>query len=127
MRTAPEAIAHDAGMLSNGKKTGLVLGNLALKGRRWNSPGASPPGPARFSWPRRSPRGYRVGSIAHTSPDAFRQIGHSLTARLVATLGGVLTRHRYRADARDGYPAEPTLVTLAENSTTGSQPIMAKA
>ena len=32
MRTAPEAIAHAAGLLSNGKKTGLVLGNLALQG-----------------------------------------------------------------------------------------------
>jgi acetolactate synthase I/II/III large subunit len=33
MRTATEAIAHAAGMLSNSKKTGLVLGNLALQGQ----------------------------------------------------------------------------------------------
>ncbi|WZO98432.1 acetolactate synthase large subunit [Isosphaeraceae bacterium EP7] len=31
-RVAPEAIAHAAGLLANGKKTGLVLGNLALQG-----------------------------------------------------------------------------------------------
>jgi acetolactate synthase I/II/III large subunit len=31
-QVAPEAIAHAAGMLANGKKTGLVLGNLALQG-----------------------------------------------------------------------------------------------
>ncbi|MDR3635361.1 MAG: acetolactate synthase large subunit [Isosphaeraceae bacterium] len=31
-QVAPEAIARAAGMLSNGKKTGLVLGNLALQG-----------------------------------------------------------------------------------------------
>ena len=31
-KTAPEAIAHAAALLKNGKKTGLVLGNLALHG-----------------------------------------------------------------------------------------------
>ena len=31
-RVAPEAIARAAGMLANGKNTGLVLGNLALQG-----------------------------------------------------------------------------------------------
>ena len=38
-KTATEAIAHAATMLKNGKKTGLVLGNLALRGEALTSAG----------------------------------------------------------------------------------------
>jgi hypothetical protein len=61
---------------------------------------------------------YGIGSIAHASSEAFRQIGHSLTALLVATLGGVFARHRYHAYARDAHPPEPALQAPRETSTT---------
>jgi hypothetical protein len=47
--------------------------------------------------------GYRIGSIALASSEAFRQIGHSLTALLVGTLGGVFARYRYLRST-DGSP-----------------------
>ncbi len=50
---------------------------------------------------------YRIGSIRIGSPEAFRQIGHSLAALIVATLGGLFARNRYLVFARDGKPAHP--------------------
>jgi hypothetical protein len=53
--------------------------------------------------------GFQIGSISLVSSEAFRQIGHSLSALLVATLGGVFARHRYHVSARDGQPREAPL------------------
>jgi hypothetical protein len=70
--------------------------------------------------PDRTPAVYRVGSITYASSEAFRRIGHSLAALLVATLGGVFARNRYHVYARDGRPPEPASLALLENSTIGS-------
>jgi hypothetical protein len=51
--------------------------------------------------------GYRIGSINLVSSEAFRQIGHSLTALLAATLGGLFARNRYVVYARDREPLPP--------------------
>jgi hypothetical protein len=62
----------------------------------------------------------RTGSIASASSEAFRQIGHSLTALLVATLGGVFARNRYHVYARDGHPPEPASPASRETTLSGS-------
>jgi hypothetical protein len=49
--------------------------------------------------------GYQIGSINLVSSEAFRQIGHSLSALLAATLGGLFARNRYQAYTRDSEPA----------------------
>jgi hypothetical protein len=53
--------------------------------------------------------GYALGSINLVSSEAFRQIGHSFMALLVATLGGVFARYRHYVCACDREPAAPAL------------------
>jgi hypothetical protein len=40
--------------------------------------------------------GYMIGTVQLRSSEAFRQIGHSMCALLVAVLGAIFARHRYR-------------------------------
>jgi hypothetical protein len=39
--------------------------------------------------------GYPIGTVSLVSSEAFRQIGHSMAALLVAVLGGIYARGRY--------------------------------
>jgi hypothetical protein len=41
--------------------------------------------------------GYQLGNVSFVSSEAFRQIGHSLVTLLVAALGGVYARSRFRS------------------------------
>jgi hypothetical protein len=49
----------------------------------------------------------RIGSLGIGCSEAFRQIGHSLAALIVATLGGLFARNRYLVFARNGKPVHP--------------------
>ena len=44
----------------------------------------------------------RIESLGIGSPEAYRQIGHSFAALIVATLGGLFARNRYHVCVRDG-------------------------
>jgi hypothetical protein len=57
--------------------------------------------------------GAQIGPINLVSSGAFRQIAHSLTALLVATLGAMFARHRYRMSGRDRQPVEPVSAAAA--------------
>jgi hypothetical protein len=71
--------------------------------------GAPPPAPtnrwAAWSEPdRRIGLGYPIGTVNLVSSEAFRQIGHSLAALLVAVLGGMYARRRYNKTIMDVPP-----------------------
>ena len=46
--------------------------------------------------------GYQIGTVSLHSSEAFRQIGHSMFALLIAVLGGTFARFRYRTNVRNG-------------------------
>ncbi len=50
--------------------------------------------------------GYTIGSVSLVSSEAFRRIGHSLTALLLATLGAAFARSRYEEYARLQPPSD---------------------
>ena len=41
--------------------------------------------------------GYLIGTVQLSSSEAYRQIGHAMSALLLAVLGATFARHRYRA------------------------------
>jgi hypothetical protein len=45
--------------------------------------------------------GYQIGTVSLNSSEAFRRIGHSMFTLLVAVLGGMFARHRYRISILD--------------------------
>jgi hypothetical protein len=103
------AVPEIASVASGPMQTSPPSRPVAALPRMWVLPPASPPGGlAAWTAPDRSIGvGYRIGSIALGSSEAFRQIGHSLMALLVATIGGVFARNRYDVYARAGQHSEP--------------------
>ncbi len=69
----------------------------------WNGVPPSPPVSRWAAWtqPDRTVGvGYTIGTVSLVSSEAFRRIGHSLFALLLATLGGAFARNRYEAHVR---------------------------
>jgi hypothetical protein len=69
----------------------------------WNANLVSPPLSRWAAWtqPDRTVGvGYTIGTVSLVSSEAFRRIGHSLSALLLASLGAAFARNRYEAHAR---------------------------
>jgi hypothetical protein len=60
--------------------------------------------------------GYTIGTVSLVSSEAFRRIGHSLAALLLATLGAAFARNRYEAHARRQSTPDETPRAYAEPS-----------
>jgi hypothetical protein len=103
------AIAGNASVVSGPTQQLAPPSPTAALPSMWVLPAApQPAGLAAWAAPDRSIGvGYRIGSIALASSEAFRQIGHSLMALLVATMGGVFARNRYDLYARTEEHSEP--------------------
>jgi hypothetical protein len=76
-----------------GPGTAVTPVSAASRWSTWNEPG------------RAIGVNYQIGNVILISPEAFRQIGHSLVTLLLAVLGGVYARSRYRAWAATDVPA----------------------